>query len=377
MATTGATLYLYFQQKVGKPYSAWLDPIKATRLFRECVYRTIERKYEGLASQKVYDELSVLLRSNKTFTPINNRVSVLPALIDTIGNTAGLNPTITLRTKTPHFQKVGGLITTAGITGLTYSAGNINGATWTVVSTPDDYTLTYVATGANISGGAYVSLSGRVYNVLGTILDYYHYESSKAKFSQTLTPVITGISIAADGIITTDIRHNLREGDNITIASVAGTAPLTTNMNAAQTVTEVLTATTFKVGKSTVGGTYTSGGTLSRTYYTACVQLKSDDKYISQFGQPTLDYPRVEFTENTFLFYADMALSIVCTQATIDYMSKPLVEPDMANATTDLEQYWPTKLLYLITDMAAEDFAGQNRDRALQQTQQVALRENP
>lgn len=376
MATTGATAYLYFQQKVGKPYSANIDPTKATRLFEETVYRAIEQKYEGLTGQKVFDELSVLLRSNRTFTPVNNRVSVLPALIQSVGNTAGLSPTITLVTLTPHHVKVGDTVVVAGTSGITYSAGSINGS-WAVLTTANEYTLTYVATGANISGGTYNTGSGRVYNAAATILDYYHYQESKAKFMELLTPVITGVSIAADAIITTNTRHNLREGDNITIASVAGTVPLTTNINTTQTVTEIVNSTQFKVGKSTIGGTYTSGGTISKEHYNACVQYKPGSKMIAKFGEASYEYPRVEFVENSLLFYADPLLTRVCTQATVDYMSKPLLMPDMSNAIIDLEQYWSRKLIYLLLDIAADDFAGQKRDRALQQTQAVALRQNP
>lgn len=372
---TGATLYLYLQQKWGKPYSAWLDPTKANRLVRDTVYRVMDQKYEGLASQKVYDELSILLKSNRVLTPTGNRIIVTPALILSVGNPGGLSPLITIVTLTDHHLVAGTQVTVAGIAGYVMASGSLNGS-WTIVATPNSRTFTYTATGAQVTSGAYTAMSGRAYNLAATITDYYHYEYSKAKFSVTLTPTITGITVAADAVITTNVRHNLREGDNITISSVTGTGALPTNMNAAQTVTEIVSSTQFKVGVSTVGGTYASGGTLTREYYNGAVQYVSNKK-IADFGQPSLEYPRVEVVEGTLLYYADKLLTIPCTEVEIDYMCKPAFDIDMNDTVTDLEQYWPTKLLYHICDAVCENFATQNRDMNLFQTSQIAMRENP
>lgn len=369
---TGATLYLYLQQKIGKPYTAFLNPTRGNRLVKEALYRASEMVYKGLDAQGEYDELSVLIKTNKTYTPINNVVSFLPAIIVSVGQSGGLSPTVTIVTQTPHWMITGSTATVASIAGYVMASGNFNG-TW-VITRISDTSFSYVATGAQVTSGAYTG-TGRTYAASQTVLDYYHYLRSAAKYVEALTPVITGVSIATNAILTTDINHNLRTDDPITIAGITGTAPVT-NLNADHVVTEVINETSFRVGVSTIGGTYVSGGTLSRTVYEDCVQYVSDKK-IALFGQPSVLRPRVEFTENAVKIYANkILLAKTCAELTIDYMAKPAIEPDMTNSTTDLEFYFSVPFLYLIMDKAAENFAGQVKDQRLQQTQMMALRDN-
>lgn len=369
---TGATLYLYLQQKIGKPYSAFLNPTRGNRLVREAMYRGVEMVYRGLDAQREYDELSVLIKTGKTYTPIANVVSLLPAQILSVGNPGGLSPTITIVTRTPHWMITGSTAFITGIAGYVMASGTLNGS-W-VITKISDTMFTFVATGAEITSGAYTGLAF-TYNVAQTVTDYYHYLRSAAKYVETLTPVITGVSIAADGILTTDIAHNLREGDPITIAGITGTSPVT-NLNASHTVTEIITDTKFRVGVSTTGGTYTSGGILTRTVYEDCVQYVSDKK-IALFGQPSVLRPRVEFTQNALKIYgAKSLLAKTCVELELDYISIPAIEPDMSNAIIDLELYFSKYILYLIMDKAAEDFAGQVKDQRLLQTQQMAIRDN-
>lgn len=372
MATTWATLYLYLQQKVGKPYTGFLGPARANRLVRESLFLGADLRYRGLDTQKDYDELSVLIKTGKTHTPINNIISLLPASILSIGQSGGLSPTVTIVTRTPHWMITGSTATVAGVAGYVMASGSFDG-NW-VITRLSDTSFSYVATGAQVTSGAYTG-TARTYNVAQTVLDYYHYFEGKAKYSKLLTPTITGITIAADAVITTNVRHNLRAEDQIVIASVTGTGVLPTNINGTQTVTEIISSTQFKIGVSTLTGTYTSGGTLSRDYYKWCVQYI--DK-IGVFGKPSLEYPRVEFTENAIKIYAnETLLTETCTEFTINYMATPAVEPDMANTTLDLEFYYSKGFLYFLMDKAAELFTGQIKDQVRQQTEKMALRENP
>lgn len=370
---TGATLYLYLQQKIGKPYSAFLNPTRGNRLVREAMYRASEMVYRGLDAQREYDELSVLIKTGQIYTPIANIVSLSPARVVSFLQSGGPSPTITMITQTPHWMVTGSTLVLSGVTGMVMVTGNING-TWPNITKISDTSFSFVATGIEIASGAYGGLA-IAYNSAQTVLDYYHYLRSAAKYVETLTPVITGVSIAADGILTTDIAHNLREGDPITIAGITGTSPVT-NLNASHTVTEIITDTKFRVGVSTAGGTYASGGTLTRTIYNDCVQYVSDKK-IALFGQPTVLKPRVEFTQNALKIYGAKQLSAkACVELEFDYVSTPAIEPDMSNAIIDLELYFSKPFLYLIMDKAAEDFAGQVKDQRLLQTQQMAIRDN-
>lgn len=378
---TGADLYLYWQRKTNKAYLRFMSTSVANRLFEDSLFRAIEKKLDQPVDQQIYDEISSLIKTNRVYTPVSNFIGLGPAIIQSVGNSGGLSPTITIRTKTPHYMQPGSIATVLNLTGYTYASGNING-NWTVVTAPDDITFTYVATGAQISGGGYTNLyGGYTYAIASNIINYYHLLSVKAKFLEPITKPglltavsITGVSTAAQMVVTAP-DHNRRKGEKVVISGVTGTAPLTTNINAEVEIIAVLNKNSFIVNASGVGGSYTSGGTISSAHYNYCVDYKQDQK-IQTIGQPSYIYPRIEQGEKALKFYADELSTRVCTEATVNYISLPDVIVDMADAVTDLSLYWTSKTLYYICDVAVQNFAAMIKDQQLLQNQTVALIDN-
>jgi len=72
--------------KIDESYSGYISPPKKKRLFKEALILAIEEKYRQLDTQKEYDELSPVIKTEATFTPVNNAIftkgSITPVISD-------------------------------------------------------------------------------------------------------------------------------------------------------------------------------------------------------------------------------------------------------------------------------------------------------
>lgn len=73
---TGLEFSNVFDLKIDKAYSGFLNPTKKNRLFKEAIVLSIETKYKELESQKSYDEITNLIKTNLTVVPVSNQVTV-------------------------------------------------------------------------------------------------------------------------------------------------------------------------------------------------------------------------------------------------------------------------------------------------------------
>ena len=64
MALTGSNLWLYTQGLIDKDYSDFLSTSKANRFFESALYNVIEQKVAVNDSQKIYDELGYLYKTD-------------------------------------------------------------------------------------------------------------------------------------------------------------------------------------------------------------------------------------------------------------------------------------------------------------------------
>lgn len=73
---TGLEFSNVYDLKVDKAYSGFLSPAKKNRLFKEALVLAIETKYKDLQSQKTYDEITNLIKTNQVKVPVLNQVSI-------------------------------------------------------------------------------------------------------------------------------------------------------------------------------------------------------------------------------------------------------------------------------------------------------------
>lgn len=377
MAIYGTTLSLYLEQKWDKAYSAYLDPDEMNRIIREGIFRAAERKYMGDNTQKDYDELSVLMRTNKVYG-LNANQLLLSKLTIVSATIAGIAPAIvTVTTQLPHNIVTGDSVTIAGIVGISTTAPSVspNGTfTVTVTSTTS---FTYSLGNVTTIVDTYTANSGSVENVTlaGTnkmVPDYYHYFTAKSKYTTALTAVITAVTRTAVMVVTTDTAHNLRTGDSVTISGATGTGALITNLNATHKVT-MISRTKFSIPASGVSGTYTSGGAITLNQYRNYMDVLTSNEKITEF-KPSKQRPKVEFAEKLLKVHP---LDETCSEITLDYMCLPAIEIDVADSANDLTKYYTDKFLYFIMDTIVQDFAAQARDMGLYQTGTQAIIDNP
>jgi hypothetical protein len=114
MATTGNDLWLYTQSLIDKDYSDWLSTAKANRIFKTALYNVIEQKLAVMDNQKIYDELSFLIKTNEYVecgynnTDSPNTIHKVPFLVS---NASYVSPTLSLTSPIKHNLKDSTLVT--------------------------------------------------------------------------------------------------------------------------------------------------------------------------------------------------------------------------------------------------------------------------
>jgi hypothetical protein len=76
MATTGQDLLNQLKQKVGEDYTGSVTTARANRIFEKVLVDEVERRYLNLNDQKSYDEISNLVITENTQTPVGNEVNL-------------------------------------------------------------------------------------------------------------------------------------------------------------------------------------------------------------------------------------------------------------------------------------------------------------
>lgn len=108
---------------------------------------------------------------------------------------------------------------------------------------------------------------------------------------------VTGITNAANGVVTTDLNHGYATGQVVTITGVAGM----TGINGTPFTITVLTPKTFSLTTNTTSsGTWTSGGIVTPNFRNVSVSLNNyPDTYTIPFVIPPLQTVTMAVTWNT------------------------------------------------------------------------------
>lgn len=365
MAITGIEISRLFDQQVDKAYSGYLDPSKKNRLIKKALTELVEKKYRGLDTQQEYDELSSMIVSDLSITPMDGKVAIAPYPISSITyNPSGV---LTITTGFEPLLIVGSQVTISNVLGVTpsvngtYTVLSISGNTFTVQGTPG-YTGVYVSNSGNVVGGPMIT-------------NYHHLLSARCEYlitSRYITAKIIGATNTSPIVITTERKTDIRSFTAVSITGVNGN----TNANGVWFVKRYSydTFALYQDAELTVpvvgNGDYVNGGHIGSFLVRPATQIVPDAKG-NRIPEPTVQYPSFQVSLNKLIF------SPSPSKVVIDYMSDLPIEIDVTDATTDYTLWYPEKLIFRLINEAARQFNLESRDITQYQAQAAETIQNP
>lgn len=359
MAVTGSDLNRHFDLQLDKAYTAYFDNPKKNRVFNNVLFRTIEEVLKKGAQQRYFDELSYLIKTEKSYSVLNNKIYTSKLVVSNITN---VTTTVTVTTVLPHNLQTGDTATIADAAGIT----NVNGSF--VITSTGTNTFTYTASIAPT--GTYTAYSATLTSAR-YIDDYLHLLAMKCTFVNDLSLNISAATATDPVKVTVSSENNLRTGESITISGVTATGAIS-SLNDTWAILKKTTGLSFTVNLNGIGGYYQSGGSISRTV-SKYAKPQTSDRKISELGEPTIYDPKFETAEKFLKIYP----SDTCSTAVVDYISKPSVTVDVADATYDLSLVYPERFLYHVVDRAVTYCTKLIKDGELNQLETMQIVENP
>jgi len=337
----------YFDQKVDKDFTGYLDNDKMNRLFKDTIYRVLNERIANLTTQKNYDEISFLLKTSQAYTPASNKI-VLG--ITPITDVAVSTPFVyTITSGYPHNLINGDLAIISGVDGTTTA----NGSHVVTILSPTTFSITVAA-----AAGTYTANTGSFYTA-NQVSDYYRLLAIKTTFRTARTLSVTKANNSTPIRVSFSGVNNIRTGEQVFISGVLGN----TNANGTFYVTKINSGTVDLYSNATFttavagNGSYTSGGTLAVVKDEYASPINSDRK-ISELSQATIDYPKFEESQHSLVIYPT---DYACVNASLDYIMVPK-EIDFNDEDTNYTLYYNDKFLFYLIDQAAKSFVAQIRD---------------
>lgn len=357
---TGVEFKARFELAWDKPYSSYFDDTELNRIAEYSLYNIVERDYRNLQTQKQYDQITNLIKTN---IPITLRSQSFHTSYLPIINVVAAANVVTVTTARPHFLAIADSVVVSAVAGGTVT--NING-TFAVATVPSSTTFTYASIGSVMT--TYAAGSGKIQTPAFMLTDYYHYLAIKASVPSTYTANISAISNASTTIDVTCENHNLRSGDTFTIAGVVGIAAANGTWTSAQYT--ILNKNKIRI-TGTFVGTYTSGGVVTVTMSEWIVPYFSDQK-INTLNIPSATNPRVETQNGTLKVYPDTVTSVL-----IDYMATAPYLIDVTRTSDAIELYYPMKFIDLLIQEMVIEASAMSRDYENFQVQNADQSKNP
>jgi hypothetical protein len=334
---TGIDISRLFDQAIDSAYTGYFDNVKKQRFLDRAYIQVAESKYSVDDNQKTRDELSFIVSTNAVFSLNANQIYGTPLQISafTIVSTAG-----TVTTVLPHNLITGQSVTISDVAGFT---ANPSGVFTVTVTGLNAFTIT-----VNATTGAYTPGTGKiVYDNM--ISDYWHLLAVKAKYSRQIYDFVIA-SVTGNGVpikVTMDFYNNISTGEQITFSGALGNTAIngTWYVKKLNDLVIALYQDEFFQAPVTGNGTYTSGAIMTRSWYNQAKPYESDVK-IGLLNLPSIDNPKYEIASQLIKIYP---LTYPCSEITVDYVRKPVVELDITDNITDLELYYPKLFLDEIT----------------------------
>lgn len=379
MATTGNDLWLYTQSLIDKDYSDWLSTAKANRIFKTALYNVIEQKLAVMDNQKIYDELSFLIKTNEYVqcNPVGlsavlpNTIHKVPFLIS---DATLVGTVLTLTSPLKHNLTVSDTITWNNLGFLTTN----NNGTFNM-NVVDDYTVTNTSfsdtvTGPYQGGGSFITpYQVTDYMRLLTIKSSFigpRIGTNKSYLSTTSNnDYFTVITQGNPTIIEFNTKTKLRTGSKIRIFG-ENQDPIVYYLN--QTVTQI-SDKRYSIPLDLIDYWGFDDFYAHYIYEEYCTPYFSDGK-INKNNVPKMYEPAFEDRENSIMIYP---ITEVCTGVYIDYVHKPNYFVDVTNAYDDLELVYTNKFLYSVANEFANIFSAATRDPELYRSIENEIIQNP
>lgn len=336
----------YFEQKVDKDFTGYLNTDRYNRLFKDTLYRVVNERIANFITQKNYDEISFLLKTDQSYSPNANVLTLGKTPITSVVVTNASTYTIT--SGFPHNMVTGDSATIADVAGTTTA----NGTFTVIVTSPTVFTITAV------TGGTYTSNTGSFY-FANQVYDYYRLLAAKTTFQNARTLNVTGAKNATPIRVSFDGSNNIRTGEQVLISGVLGNTAANGTFYVQKINSGSVDLYTDEFFGSPVAGSgaYTSGGTVATVRVEYAMPISSDRK-ISDLTRASIDYPRYEETQHALNLYPD---NYVCSSVSIDYFKLPKLF-EFTDLDTDYSLYYNDKFIFHLIDSAAKNFTAQLRD---------------
>lgn len=363
MATTGNDLWLYTQSLIDKDYSDWLSTAKANRIFKTALYNVIEQKLAVMDNQKIYDELSFLIKINEfvqcsSNNPITlNTIHKVPFII---AAATYIGTTLTLTSTLRHNLKNNDIITWSNLGFLT---ANNNGTF--AIQVVNEFTVQYTSL-VDTTTGPYQGAGS--FTTPYQVTDYMRLLTIKSVFRYN--KINTSTLSFNNSRITFSSKNKLRTGDKVFVES-ANTLGVYLSRYVKQISDKVYEFYT----DSKLTSIYAPGGSYNfyYQYEEYCTPYFSDGK-INKNNVPKVYEPAFEDRENSIMIYP---ITEACVGVYIDYVHKPNYLIDVTNAYYDLELVYTNKFLYSVANEFANIFSAATRDTELYRSIENEIIQNP
>lgn len=377
MATTGNDLWLYTQSLIDKDYSDWLSTAKANRIFKTALYNVIEQKLAVMDNQKIYDELSFLIKTNEFVQCASNNPTTLNTIHKVpfiIAAATYIGTTLTLTSTLRHNLKNGDIITWSNLGFLTTN----NNGTF-AIQVVDDYTVQYTSL-ADTTTGTYQGAGS--FTTPYQVTDYMRLLTIKSLFigprigtnkswgSNTSTnDFFTVVTQGNPTIIEFNTKTKLRTGSKIKIFADS----LDPYSNFIDITVTQISDKRYSIDYDIINYFGPDDFYAHYVYEEYCTPYFSDGK-INKNNVPKVYEPAFEDRENSIMIYP---ITEFCSGVNIDYVHKPNYLIDVTNAYYDLELVYTNKFLYSVANEFANIFSAATRDPELYRSIENEIIQNP
>lgn len=360
MAYTGKNLYDDLAIRVYQGGAgAFLNTNRAQYVVGYAVKEALEKRYNSIIKQQSTDEINGLVKTDKLFPVVNSKVQLKPLEIVNI-QVGQTNVSFLIKfNRIPNLNFAeynsgvpiyfSGIVGTSNISALNNSS--LGAFPDTINDDPYSILVQYPSTAGFYEKGGIATpdIYGIGVDDSLWIYDYYHLLAAALTGYKKINTTISSVDNVKERITLTS--NNIRTGEKL-LLTLPGTNISNTvayakmvGLNVCELyTTEVLTT------KTSITGTYTSGGTVYR-YLERYAEPSPSDTKISAYGANEY-FPLYQTTENELTILPD---DFIQPYYRVDYISS-LSQIDVTNDIADLTQVYNLTILGDIIELAAMKF---------------------